>query len=160
MDIERTYGVTVDVHLKAVFWKRSPTVRISLNDKVKELTLDCDTVVSFVAEATKDQTFILGVEHYGKTASDHDVNNNLDTAVIVERIQLNGLSSDRFIWQGQYTPCYDQDYITDQKRCGIELEPILKNCNYLGWNGLWQLEFTAPVFTWVHKIEDLGWIYD
>lgn len=160
MDIVRTYGVTVDVYLKAIFWRRHPTVRVSLNDQVKEITVDQDTVISFVAEANKDDRFILSVEHYGKTPSDHDVTDNLDTAVVVERIVLNGLESRRFIWQGLYTPKYDSDYVEDLKRNGVELEPVLKNCNYLGWNGVWSLEFTAPVFTWVHNLEHLGWIYD
>lgn len=34
------------------------------------------------------------------------------------------------------------------------------NATYLGWNGLWVLEFELPIFTWIHKLENLGWIYD
>lgn len=160
MDIVRTYGVTVDVHLKTIFWDRHPTVKVSLNDRVQALTLDSDTVVSFVAEANKDEKFILTVEHWGKTANDHDVVNNLDTAVVVDRIVLNSIESRRFIWQGLYTPQYDPSYVEDLRRNGVELEPVLKNCNYLGWNGTWTLEFTAPVYTWIHNLEHLGWIYD
>lgn len=156
----RTYGVTVEIYLKAVSWNRHPTVKVSLNDEVKDLVLDRDTVVSFVKEANKDDTLVLSVEHWGKTSDDHNLMEDLDTAVIVDRIVLNGIESPRFIWQGLYTPHYDVDYIEDCKRRGVELEPVLKNCNYLGWNGTWKLEFSAPVFTWIHKIENLGWIYD
>lgn len=160
MDIVRTYGVTVDVHLKSIFWHRHPTVKVKLNDKEQNLTLSQDTFVSFVSEANKDDKFILSVEHYGKTAKDHDVVHNLDTAVVVDRIVLNGIESRRFIWQGLYTPHYEETYVADLQRNGVTLEPVLKNCNYLGWNGVWSLEFTAPVFTWIHQLEHLGWIYD
>lgn len=159
MDIERTYGVTVDLHLKAVFWNRLPTATVSLNQDVRQVTVGEDTVVSFVSEAKKDQPYKLSIEHYGKTAQDHDLVNDRDTAIIVDRIVLNGIESKRFVWQGQYTPKYDEAYVIDQKNRGVIVEPVLIFCNYLGWNGIWELEFTAPVFTWIHKLEHLGWIY-
>lgn len=160
MNITKTYGVTVEVYLKAVFWHRWPTVRVSLDNEVKNLVLSEDTMVSFVKEAHKDDVLVLKVEHWGKTPSDHNLVENVDTAVIIDRIVLNGLESPRFVWQGQYTPQYDVDYVKECKNLGIELEPVLKNSNYLGWNGVWCLEFTAPVFAWVHRLENLGWIYD
>ena len=32
--------------------------------------------------------------------------------------------------------------------------------NYVDWNGIWVLDFTVPVYTWLHKVLGLGWIYD
>ena len=37
--------------------------------------------------------------------------------------------------------------------------PVLQPHTYLGWNGRWVLEFETPVFTWIHRLEDLGWLY-
>lgn len=160
MDIKRTYGVTVDLYLKTVLFDRPPTVRVSLNDQVKDLSLDQDTVVSFVAEANHGDILQLTVEHYGKTMADCDPNENLDTAVVIDRININGIESQRFVWQGLYVPEYEKTYVEEQHKNGVELAPVLKPCSYLGWNGVWTLEFTAPVFTWIHKTENLGWIYD
>jgi hypothetical protein len=160
MDIKRTYGVTVDLYLKTVLFDRPPTVRVGLNDQVKDLCLDQDTVVSFVAEANHGDILRLTVEHYGKTIADCKPNDNLDTAVVIDRININGIESQRFVWQGLYVPEYEKAYVEDQHKNGTELAPVLKHSSYLGWNGVWTLEFTAPVFTWIHKIENLGWIYD
>jgi len=160
MDIKRTYGVTVDLYLKTIQFDRPPTVRVSLNDQVKDLSLDQDTVVSFVEEANHGDILQLTVEHYGKTMADCDPNENLDTAVVIDRININGIESQRFVWQGLYMPKYEKAYVEEQNKNGTELASVLKHCNYLGWNGVWTLEFTAPVFTWIHKTENLGWIYD
>jgi hypothetical protein len=29
----------------------------------------------------------------------------------------------------------------------------------MGWNGRWELNFRVPIFTWIHQLENLGWIY-
>lgn len=160
MDIKRSYGVTVDVHLKSLYWKRYPTVKVSLNGQVKDVTVDKDMTVSFVTEAQQGDLFTLSIEHYGKIPDDHDTINNLDTAVIVDRITLNGIDSRRFVWEGIYEPQYDESYVEEYRRNGIELQSKIRYCNYLGWNGVWSMQFTAPVFTWIHNLENLGWIYD
>lgn len=160
MDIERTYGVTVDVHLKPISWNRHPTIKVSLNDQVKDVTVDREMTVSFVAEAQQGDQFTLSVEHYGKVPDDHDVTNNLDTAVVVDRITLNGIDSRRFVWEGIYEPQYDPGYVEEYRRNGMELQRQVRHCNYLGWNGVWSMQFTAPVFTWIHNLENLGWVYD
>lgn len=160
MDIKRTYGTVVEVLLKPIWFDRRPTVRVSIADRIEELTLEKETTVSFVFEADLNEKLSLNIEHYGKTNADNNTADNLDTAVIVERITLNGITSPRFVWAGLYTPQYDPAYVDEYRRSGIELEKTIKHCNYLGWNGVWSLEFTVPVFTWIHQLENLGWIYD
>lgn len=94
----------------------------------------------------------LTVELHNKTDKDTIVETGQDKAVIVKEIELFGIKSPRFVWQGIYTPNYPEHMIDQPKE--------LKGQNYLGWNGIWRLEFSAPVFTWIHQIENLGWIYD
>jgi len=67
-----------------------------------------------------------------------------DKAVIVKKIVIEGYEFDNFLDQGVYYPV---------GRCHL-------NSNYLGWNGEWRLEFTTPIFTWLHKTQHLGWIYE
>jgi hypothetical protein len=160
MDLKKNYRVTIDVYLKTIWFDRHPTVRVSFGDQVKDLSLDRDTVVSFATEASHGDILKLTVEHYGKTVTDCKPNDNLDTAVVIDRININGINCERFVWQGLYTPNYEKSYVEEQHKNGIELAPVLQYCKYLGWNGVWALEFTAPAFTWIHRIENLGWIYD
>jgi hypothetical protein len=81
-------------------------------------------------------------------------------AIQIKRVSLNGIVDDKFIWNGTYYPEYPEPWASEQQALGNVLSSKLQGVNYLGWNGLWQLEFTSPVFTWIHKTCALGWIYD
>ena len=70
------------------------------------------------------------------------------------------IRSRRFVWQGVYRPRYPEPWATEQKNKGIDLLSVLHNTDYLGWNGTWCLTFSCPIFTWIHRLENLGWIYD
>lgn len=77
-------------------------------------------------------------------------------AVSVDKIEFFGISDPRFVWAGVYTPKYPEPWYSQQ----IE-KPLasLPQQNYMGWNGKWRLDFTVPVFTWMHKTMNLGWMY-
>lgn len=81
-------------------------------------------------------------------------------ALTIQNFALGQIQSERFLWQGVYTPRYPEPWASEQSQQGIKLKSRLRNTDHLGWNGVWQLEFTVPVFTWIHQIENLGWIYD
>jgi hypothetical protein len=87
----------------------------------------------------------LKVTHFEKADHDHD------TAVVVKNISFFGISDPRFIWAGTYFPQYPEHY--------ADKTSPLPGQGYLGWNGVYRLEFSVPVFTWIHKIKNFGWIY-
>lgn len=87
---------------------------------------------------------------YNETTADKDM------AVIIDQVEFFGISSPKFVWAGIYRPQYPEPWASQQKN----LAPELPAHNYLGWNGTWRLDFDVPVFTWMHKIMNLGWIYD
>lgn len=93
---------------------------------------------------------VLEIKHLHKPADDPS------TALIIKSITFNNIPSDKFVWAGKYTPEYPEPWATEQ---GSTLARELDHTGYLGWNGVWRLEFTAPIFTWIHGVEDLGWIY-
>jgi len=81
----------------------------------------------------------------------------IDKAVQIEQITFNSITSPRFIWLGEYIPQYPEPWYSEQL---IKPEPVLTNSSYLGWNGSWKLQFSTPIFTWIHKVENFGWIYN
>lgn len=87
----------------------------------------------------------LKIEHFKKA------DNDPTTAVIIKEISFFGIADPKFIWSGVYYPDYPEHYL-DKKLS-------LPGQTYLGWNGVYRLEFSVPVFTWMHKIKDFGWIY-
>lgn len=129
-----------------------PLVSVKLNDTLlfhgsinQVMSVDFD----IRADAGRHE---LTVELHNKTDKDTIVETGQDKAVIIKEIELFGIKSPRFVWQGIYTPNYPEHM--------IDQPPELKGQNYLGWNGVWRLKFSAPVFTWIHQTENLGWIYD
>ena len=90
---------------------------------------------------------------------DTDTTPTGDKAVIIDRIEFNNINSKRFVWAGVYYPEYPEPWYSEQQAQNQTPEPLLKSHTYMSWNGQWTLTFTAPVFTWIHNLEDLGWIY-
>lgn len=117
------------------------TVKVGNHQVTQQLTTQTDFDFEFVA---MDQA-VLTVEHHDK--SDQDA----VTAVVIQRIEFYGISDPRFVWAGQYYPRYP-DHYPDQTPC-------LSGQDYLGWNGVYKLTFQVPVFTWMHQIKGLGWLY-
>jgi hypothetical protein len=155
MDTNQTYQVHLSILLRPIWVNNPPTIRIGMNGTMADVTLDKETWFDYryTSASTVDK---LQIEFYGKTDADTDIINNKDTAVIIEQVKLNGMASPKFAWAGVYTPNYPAHYIKDNPTSASTLSPF----TYLGWNGVWELEFTVPVFTWIHKVEDLGWIHD
>ena len=152
--ITRSYPTKISVLLKPVWFDRKPTGRIGL-DSLKDFILDKPTWFDFELISNKEITAQLRIEHYSKTNQDTRVDTGEDTAIVIEEIKFNGISSPKFAWQGIYQPDYPEHYSQ-----GKNLESTLSPHTYLVWNGVWTLEFTLPIYTWIHKIENFGWIYD
>jgi hypothetical protein len=149
MATNQTYQVNLSVLIKPIWFNAPPTIKVGVNGVIEEITLDKETWFNYnyTSKATTD---ILQIELYGKA------NNDSDTAVIIEEVKFNGINSPKFAWAGTYIPNYPLHYLKDNPASASTLSPH----TYLGWNGIWTLEFTVPIFTWIHKVEGLGWIYN
>ena len=86
----------------------------------------------------------LQVEFLNKKPGDTVTESGLDKAVVIESVSFFGITDPRFAWAGTYKPVHGS---------------VLAAHTYLSWNGLWTLEFDVPVFTWMHNLQSLGWIY-
>jgi hypothetical protein len=127
------YNVIVEVLVSPV---EQPNIIVSCEDQTNSLVLVKPTWFKF--EYNKPQgTSSLTVELKNKQAND------AHTAVIIEKVILNGIESHHHTYEGFL-------YYPNQT----------KRDTYLDRNGYWQLNFTVPVFTWMHQVQGLGWIYD
>ena len=152
-----TYPVKLAVTVRPIWHTDAPEIRIGINDNLTPVTLTETTVFEFEFLADKDSE--LTIEFLNKIDSDTVPTLNLDKAVVVETVSFFNISDPKFVWAGIYDPKYPEPWATEQKNQGIILSAKLKSHNYLSWNGVWRLQFTVPVFTWIHQIQDLGWIY-
>ena len=152
-----TYPVKLAVTVSPIWHVDAPEIQIGINDNLTPVKLTETTVFEFEFLADKDSE--LTIEFLNKIDSDTVLNLNLDKAVVVETVSFFNISDPKFVWAGVYYPVYPEPWATEQKNQGIILDKELKYHNYLSWNGKWKLKFDVPVFTWIHRVQDLGWIY-
>lgn len=149
------YPVKLDIHLQSIWHDNPPEINIGINDDIQRIILkDSQT---FHYEFTADNTATLSVELLNKTNADTVPDKGLDKAVIIESVSFFDIADNRFAWAGEYCPDYPEPWYSQQE---IKPDPLLKSHTYLSWNGKWTLTFDVPVFTWIHRVQNLGWIYD
>ena len=100
----------------------------------------------------------LRIIHYGKTAEDHVYGN--DGSVIIDKhVEIKSIFFDNVelfaeLWDGEFYPVYNQDYLDDCLNQGIDVPYSLKPNLYLGHNGMWALKFDYPSTDWLVKIRN------
>lgn len=157
MDIKK-YRTEIKLHVTPVWHEEPPICAIRFSKNI------------FFKEEIKE-TKVYSYEEY-LTIGNHDITiqflnkkntdtvNGKDKAIKIDKIVFNNIESEKFVWQGIYQPIYPEPWRSQQKKAGNELMPILNSQTYIGWNGVWKLTYSAPIFTWIHKVENHGWIYD
>lgn len=119
-------------------------------DEFNLLCLDEPTTLSFNID-TVPGPVVFYIQFENKT------NDTPDMAVEIKSVTFEGMTLDRFKWSNKYYPDYPEPWASQQTE---PLPPIRRHSTFLGWNGRWELEFEVPIFTWIHRLEHMGWIYD
>jgi hypothetical protein len=142
------YPVKLSVLLKPVHHAKPLQVRLGINDNLTTVNLQDTTTINFEFATAKNCTLTVELP-----------NKQNQEAVIVESVSFFGIEDPKFAWAGIYKPNYPEPWASQQRSQGVVLKQQLDAHTYLGWPGKWQLTFTVPVFTWIHKTQNLGWIY-
>jgi hypothetical protein len=142
------YLVKLSVVLKPVQHINPILVKIGINDNLTTVNLQDTATINFELATTERCT--LTVELPDKQNQE---------AVIIDRVSFFGIEDPKFAWAGIYEPQYPEPWASQQQSQGVVLKQQLSPHTYLGWPGKWQLTFTVPVFTWIHKTQNLGWMY-
>lgn len=138
----------VRIKLKPVTETRALRCDVTVGYVTKMIKLDQEQWIEIMIHPDRGTEVDITVKHHGKTEEEYI--SGKDLAVVVEEIEINGISDPRFIWQGKFYPVYPR---WEEDKGAIDT-------NYLGFNGDWRLTISIPAYTWIHKIQSLGWIYD
>jgi hypothetical protein len=147
--MDTTYNSRIEIALRHE-GRTPPIIGVGMDTIEQHFTLAEPMVLKYDLNLSiGDHKFVL--EWMNKT------NETADMAVIIDRVSFEGLTLDRMRWASRYFPVYPQPWLSEQ----MILPPACHaSASYLGWNGHYELPFTVPVFTWIHQLENLGWIYD
>lgn len=66
---------------------------------------------------------------------------------------------DEFNIYSFYRPDYPEHWIKENLAQGHVLAPVIHS-NHIGWCGRWWVDFETPIYTWIHRKLDLGWLLD
>mgnify|MGYP003656377192 CR=1 FL=1 len=145
-----------DITLAPVFYNETyPQCRVGCNNDQQDIILKKEQTFSFTTKCNEYSE--LFVELYGK--NDSDSINGRELAIKILNVRVMGIDNEQFIWAGTYTPEYPKLWASQQQQQGNTLKKVIKNTNYLGWNGRWNLHITGMPFTWIHHILNHGWIH-
>lgn len=123
-------------------------VVIKLDDKVILSGPQTDTLQSLKIETKVNPgEHTLTIDLLNKNYSECTPEN--DAAVIIHSVKFQHLN-DEFSHHSWYRPEYPDNW-TDSK-------PEVMHSNYMGWNGRWGFDFNTPIYPWIHKTLNLGWL--
>jgi hypothetical protein len=72
-----------------------------------------------------------------------------DAAVIINSVRFQHLDNE-FKYNSWYRPTYPADWSGERT--------TVVHSNYMGWNGCWGIDFSTPIYPWLHKQLNLGWL--
>jgi hypothetical protein len=116
--------------------------------KTNTITLTESTTIDFKIDPTVGEHTIF-IDFVNKT------NFTPDLAIEICSVTIEGMTMDSFKWASKYYPKYPEPWASEQ----TDLPIVRDAMTYLGWNGRWELSFSTPIFHWIHKVENLGWLY-
>ena len=129
----------LEIDLEPVQGFTDPRIRYSISGSDSaELTVDSVQTLS-ISQFLPRGDYTFEIELINKHRNDSTM------AVIINNIRVMDIQDYQFIYNSVY--------------CPVDQEPLTAH-NYICWPGPWQMHFTSPVYTWIHKQLDLGWIYD
>lgn len=151
--MDTKFDLTLDVVLKPIWWKTEPEITYGIDtDVINTISLSASQTRLHLHIPLDSGNHVFWITFNNKNYNECQPDNNLDMAVEISSVSFAGIMLDRFRWAGEYTPDYPEWLVNQQ--------PVIKSATYLGWNGRWELPFTTPIFTWIHQLENLGWLYE
>ncbi len=146
-----SFKITLDCEYHPDFQKIPPTYIIKINnDTVGSGEVTKETVVAFEYECPEHSKLIikmLGKSKYDVVLGDDGLPIK-DKLLKITKIEIDDINIEKIVrTQSQYTP--DDQWYLEQNRSKFPL-PIT-GIDKLGWNGVWSLKFTTPLYSWLLK---------
>jgi len=152
MDIVIPIKVATD--LRFIKQLRDPDITVMLDDKV--LVEGLQTIdhrrISFYGILDHGD-HVLQIQYHNMFKASPD---DGDKPVVIDRVFFQNIDHDFKIYS-RYRPDYPDTWRTQQQNLNLPCADEIHS-NYLGWNGIWSLEFQVPIYRWCHQKLGLGWL--
>lgn len=150
------YTATFSIDLSSQYVKTVPVVKVTFDtEEVFNGPVDSKKRITFTSMPKPAGTYELTVEFFNKDYTEF-VNYNKDMMVSVNAVHVEQYPYN-FAIHSIYSPDYPEPWKSEQQQAGVKLDEHIHS-NYLGWNGTWQLNIQLPIYRWIHKTVNLGWL--
>lgn len=125
-----------------------PIISVTNNQQLvlQETVIEDTTIISFELELV-NTVMEPGVLCVHRTNFD-GVHEQL---LSLRSLHLDGINLERICYQSRYRPEYPEPWISEQKAQGHDWPEYLTGAMSWGWNGVWQLHYHTPIYTWLLK---------
>jgi hypothetical protein len=125
-----------------------PEYTIKLDDHVLWTVTDSSRQDFLIVQSVYPGQHRLSIEFFNKNYKEIQPPKS-DMAVIIDSIRFQNIKSDFKVYS-KYQPTYPDDWLGNKDK--------IVHANYLGWNGIWYIDFETPIYPWIHQRLDLGWL--
>ena len=155
MDTKK-YQTDIEIDVVPTYHQDAPRIAYG-NDNtiINHVTLSQPCTLRFAFDLTPG-THSVFVDLLNKTDADCVPDQGLDKYITIGAVRINGIHLPRFNWLATYEPVFPEPWHSQQNP---RPNPVQAGETHLGWNGRWQLKFDAPVFSWIHQLENMGWVW-
>ena len=150
------YTADFSININRQFVNTVPAIKIKFDtEEVFAGLLDLDKCINFTSPGRPPGLYRLNIEFYNKDYTEY-INYNKDQYVSIESVYVEKYPHNFAIYS-KYFPEYPEPWKSQQLEQGIKLKEQIHS-NYMGWNGIWQLDVELPIYRWIHKTVNLGWL--
>jgi len=153
MDMKK-YDIKINITLTPQYNDVIPHVICGIDDQIL-LQKNLDAEKEFIFESNVivgEHRFFIKFNNKKNSQSKYDK----DMAVKIKHIGFQNLPNN-FHYFSKYKPEYPTKWLQQQKEIGkVWEENILSD--HMGWNGIYYIDFEAPIYRWIHKKLNLGWL--
>lgn len=144
------------VIIEAEFWNDAPSLAIYLNENKKIefnnfLKSNKRYEIKFEEDLKEELLHKIIIKYFGKKTKDtiiEDGKITKDQIVHIKDIIIDNISLEPLLYKGLFYPTYPEPWFTQQKNRGIYLPTQSDYCTTLHHNGVWELNFTVPIYIW------------
>ena len=152
-----TEKLNFKLELFATYHDVPPYAEVLINDTsyFKDFikgTKEKPTIIQFQHDATEGLRYALKIQRSGKKVSQTVVEDGKivkDQILHINAIEIDDISIGNLIFEGVYTPEYSRKWYEENLIKGTTLPHSYKNSKDLGYNGLWNFEFSSPFYMWL-----------
>jgi hypothetical protein len=154
MDMKK-YQTDIEIDVVPMYHASAPEIMYGFDHDLVRVELTQPVVLRFNDSLTAGTHSVI-IDFVNKTDADCVPDQGLDKYITIGAIRINGLHLPRFNWLATYEPVFPEPWHSQQNP---RPNPVQAGETHLGWNGRWCLQFDAPVFSWIHQIENMGWVW-